>query len=789
MLNLLRKPLLGAVLLCSLAHAQEKNLDAEEVIKKYDEYFELNRESLYLHLNKTVFAPTEDLWFAAYAFNTKYHIPNPATTNLNVNIYDPKGKLIETKTFFVGNGKGAGFIKLDTIKYPPGDYLMTASTRYMDNFLEELSFSEKFSILGDPSINTDSLNYDLQVLPEGGHLVEGISNTIGVKLINSSGKGVVFSEAKVVDDKGQVITNFKSNLFGLSKFNLVPVANKAYTVVVTLKNGREIKQKLMLAEKTGVVMTANTLLPENVILSIKTNSTTYKNIEGENLFVAIGHKGEMKMLGLTVSQDLEAILKIPKTALYPGINRITLFDPGMKPIAERLIFNREGLKRKSLTAEYEKRDKDSLVIGLHSADSLGLHSMSISVLPAGTKSYSPDNNLLSAFFIEPYIKGNLENGSYYFSKEKDLRRRDYDLDLLLLTQGWSKYSWNNIFKHPPKEYYPHDQGFDLTGRVGNRNKKKQNQVFVKSPKSQFFKIIELDEKGEFVIEDIYLLENDTISFGLIHDRKGKVSKPGIYFQLSPLKKTGTIPSWSMPREENMNSSIGVQDSIFPLDFLKDRVELSEIIIEAIEEEVDNKDIRHSKMHFNTAYSEDLRMHTYITDYIRSQGFIVKEGFADVAIYNRRKVSIHGYDTPLIFLDGMELYDNSELYMMPTKEVESISINKSGGGYGMRGSGGVIRITRKTNYGSSRVGQTTNISILENGFAANREFYAPKYVSYENSFFEEYGSIAWFPDIRLDERGKAEIKVWNTTQPELKLFVEGITENGGVVSEVLEVRVE
>lgn len=775
----------------SISHAQEKNLTPTEVLSDYSEYFNLNRETVYLHLNKTVFAPTEDLWFAIYAYNTKYHIPNPATTNLNVNIYDVEGDLIEAKTFFVGNGKGAGFLKLDSINYPPGHYLMTASTRYMDNFLEDISFSERFTILGHNPPKSDSIKYDLQVLPEGGHLVEGISNTVGVKLINSTGKGVVFAEAKVVDGDGQVVTHFKSNSFGLSKFTLIPTPNQTYSVVVSLSNGREITQKLMPAEKTGVIMTANTLLPDKVIFSIKTNSATFKSIQGNNLFIGIGHKGDMKILSLTMSQDLEAILRIPRTALSPGMNRVTLFNSEIQPIAERLIFNREGLQRKELTARYEKRVKDSLIIGLHSPDSLGLHSMSISVLPAGTKAYSPSNNLLSAFFIEPYIQGNLENGGYYFSDEKDLRRRDYDLDLLLLTQGWSKYSWNNIFNHPPQEYFPHEQGFTLTGKVGNRNKKKQNQLFVKSPKSQFFKMLEINEEGEFTIESIYLLENDSISFGLIHDRKGKVSKPGIYFQLLPLKKAGRIPAWSMPMEktERLNTPTGIQDSVFSMDFLKNRVALSEIVLEAVEEIKENKDIKHSEMYFQTDYGRDFKMFTYVTGYIRANGFIVNEGFSDVSIYNRRKLSIHGYSSPIIFLDGMQLYDLSELYMLPTSDIESISINKSGAGYGIRGSGGVIRITRKTNYGSSRVRQTTNVSILENGFSNNREFYAPKYASYENSFFREYGSIAWFPDVRLDENGKTAIKVWNTTQPKLKLFVEGITENGGVISEVLEVSVD
>lgn len=795
--NLFQKAFFSLVLFCSFGfqlYSQEKNLEVEEVIKKYSDYFTLNRESVYLHLNKTAVAPTEGLWFSAYIYNTKHQIPNPATTNLNVNIYDSKGMLVEAKTFFVGNGKGAGFLKLDTTKYAPGDYLITASTNYMGNFREDLSFSQKIRILGQTDIASLPIKYDLQFLPEGGHLVEGVPNTIGVKLLDNSGKGVIFTDAKVLDSKGQVVTTFKSNGFGISKFSLEPKPNENYSIALTPKNGKEIRKPIMPAEKTGIAITANSLLPNDVVFSIKTNQSTYKSLEGKTLFIGIGQKGTMKALGFIIPKSMEAMVKIPKTALYPGINRITIFSSEMKPIAERLVFHRHGLKRKQVEASYKKRFMDSLVIGLSSLDSLGLHSLSVSVLPVGTKAYSPRNNLLSAFYIEPYIKGNLENGAYYFSRETGLRRRDYDLDLLLLTQGWSKYSWKNIFNHTPVEYFQHEQGFDLTGKVNGRNEKKENQLFVKSSGSGFFTIVELDNKGAFELENVFLREKDTIAFGLVRNGKGKVSKPGIYYRLSPQKKSGDIASPESLglkiKKPTIANAVEKQET-FPEKFLKDRVELSQIILESQMKEQENPDIQHSGGFFNTTViDEDLAStYTYITDYIRTQGFVVKRGFTDVSILNRRKMSLRGYLAPAIFLDGMQLYDNSELLYLRTEEVKYISINKSGAGYGLDGSGGVIRITRKTNYGASGTRQTSSTSILENGFSPVKEFYAPKYVSYDDAFFTEYGSIGWFPDVRLDKNAKTEIKVWNTTQPELKLFVEGVTVDGGVISEIITIAVD
>lgn len=170
-----------------------------------------------MHLNKTVVVPGEELWFSAYVFNPKVQKPHFLTTNLHVNLYNEAGKLMEAQTLFIENGKGSGFFDLQFLRknkqaedeknpqqrlnYPPGKYLIKASTKYMENFREDLSFSQSFTILGDTTQTGVQRKYDLQLLPEGGHLVANVSNTVGVKLIDNTGKGVFFTDAKVLNTK------------------------------------------------------------------------------------------------------------------------------------------------------------------------------------------------------------------------------------------------------------------------------------------------------------------------------------------------------------------------------------------------------------------------------------------------------------------------------------------------------------------------------------------------------------------------------------------------------------
>ena len=60
------------------------------------------------------------------------------------------------------------------------------------------------------------------------------------------------------------------------------------------------------------------------------------------------------------------------------------------------------------------------------------------------------------------------------------RKKLNELDLLLLTQGWSKYDWNNIFKKPPINNFEFENGIDVTVNLNNSLKKNQfsNQFYI-----------------------------------------------------------------------------------------------------------------------------------------------------------------------------------------------------------------------------------------------------------------------------------------------------------------------
>ena len=151
--------------------AQEK----QNIETNYADYFNLSREIPYLHLNKTNFIEGEEIWFKAYILDQKTKKLHKQTTNLYCNIYNEKGEFKQSKLLYVKNGVVSNSIKVDTT-FTENTYIIKASTNWMRNFEEDESFIQKIHIVGNKKtdkkiVNSDS-NYDLQLLPEGGHLVE-----------------------------------------------------------------------------------------------------------------------------------------------------------------------------------------------------------------------------------------------------------------------------------------------------------------------------------------------------------------------------------------------------------------------------------------------------------------------------------------------------------------------------------------------------------------------------------------------------------------------------------------
>ena len=764
--------LLSLIFVTSFGFAQNENFT-----NAYGEYFQLNSESLYLHLNKTEFLPEETLRFAAYSYYTEYQQPSLPTTNLHVSIYDKNGNFLESKIIYMQTGLGSGFFELDPKIYKEGEYLIRASTNYLKNFNEDLSYLQEFRISREKK-EQEIDQYELQVIPEGGIFLAGVENTVAVTLSNPAGKGIAF-KGKLFNDTGDPLRLFEANRFGHSKLNITPSATEDFYIEVTGINGKKYELPVPKPSEEGLALETSYSNFGDFIFSIKTNDSTYDRINNDSFLFTIHQEGKMKTENFQISDSLETILSFRRNFLYPGINTITVFNEKNEPLLQRTIFNRPGVVQHEVKASIVDVNPDSLTVEI-SAPNLSVdHSLSLSILPENNDIYVPQNNILSAFQLAPYLPVPVHDAGYYIQTSYDMRKKDHDLDLLLLTQRNGKYFWKDVFNNPPREKYLNEKGFTIQGKVKNDLNLKKHRLAVIAPGQNLYEISALDSEGKFKIQNIFLLENSEISFNLINS-KNERTLAEVRYQIIPKKQYKDLPKATLSQKELTSGQLDKNNP-----FGDPGSELPTVSLEEKKEKMENPP-------WHTEAAEDIN-HTFVIDYIRNKGFKIHEYFGVLHIYSKNlTLEKPNGISPIVTVNGMRLSrfynDKSEQYVtnlsslenLKVSDLESIKVDKTGAGQGSDGAGGLIEIELKEKDYDLNSDTSTPVYKAYTGFSADKKFIIPDSLL-RNQNNHDSMCVGWFPDLRL-KNGKKRIKILNTGQSVLKLVIQGMALDGGLIAE-------
>ena len=227
------------------------------------------------------------------------------------------------------------------------------------------------------------------------------------------------------------------------------------------------------------------------------------------------HNGdEIKAFPISFTGGLKQLKVIPKADLYKGMNIITLMDQNARPLLERLYFNDRGFEFfETLSNAAPSIDSGQVKVTLEipGLEAGAFSSLSLSVLPDNTSSYTHHHNLPSYTLLQPYVKGPIQNAGYYF-EDIDARKR-YDLDNLLITQGWSSYSWNTVMNHPPLYRFDFEKGISYTVRFNKRDSEDFYIYPTANNPSQLLKL--KDGEVDFTVEEFYPREGEKLAISEI----------------------------------------------------------------------------------------------------------------------------------------------------------------------------------------------------------------------------------------------------------------------------------
>lgn len=762
------------------SYGQEQKVIEDE----YAAYFTLPRENLYLHLNKTSYFVGEEIWFKGYAYDQKNQLLSKATTNINVGLYDAKGKQVKKALFEAINGVTQGHFAVDST-FTAGTYYIKGGTNWMKNFKEDNAFVQKIEIISNKETAKNKgikeARFDFQFLPEGGHIVANTTSNIGFKVVDNTGKGIP-SSGIVYDENKKQVASFESNTLGMGKFLLQPKKSTKYTAEITLENGTIITKELPTAKAQGLSLVLQSLSENQIILEFSTNKETLEKNPAKEYKILIHQNGKLKTAALKFNGTKKAV-SLQKNQLYKGVNTITVFDNNQNPILERLFFNDYGIKQTTINVSKLNTIEDSILLSIKELKLDNTANVSISVLPETTQSYNPQNNILSNFYLKPHVQGFVENAAYYFHKMD--KKKKSELDILLLTQGWSRYDWKDIFSSKPNALHRFENGITISGSV-NRPISGVKRIFLHTTKNHPARFIDLDKDQKFELSGLFLEEDEEVRFSYIN-KKGIFKKPNMYLRFKVADGTNKISNAILTEATSISSS-AINFKIPEDFFYEDSQELDKVVIK-VKREKEERDPFLINAKVTRVTKELYNRYFNITDFIRDNGYDVYENMGEIFITARRRfitdLETQKSTQPLVYYDGARLGDLSVLYGMSTANVEKIVIDKTGLGQGsIGGFGGVIKIFSRrtplfTGSSSNKVYSGTKTT---KAFTPTKEYYAPKYASYLSSTFERYGAISWIPEIKLNKSQPVNFKIYDTRTKNITLFIEGISENGDLISE-------
>ncbi|WGH74111.1 hypothetical protein P8625_08245 [Tenacibaculum tangerinum] len=762
---------------CNLLLAQKS------IIKSYSNYFENTREVPFLHLNKTTFFVGEEIWFKAYVQEQNSQKLHKTTSNLYISIFDQKGNIKDQKLIKITEGIGRGNIKIDST-YTKESYYLKASTSWMKNFHEDNSYIQEISIITNEKQQTDnSINqeefYEFKLFPEGGHIVSETINNLGVLIKNKNNEGIHISKGVVKNSKGVVIKEFTTNKFGLGSVNLFFDKNEIYTLEATLDNGILITQKTSIPKEIGITMRVINSNTKKLFIKFSTNEKSLPNLNTKTYTVFIHNTRNYQKQELTFqNNNTNYSIIINKENLIAGVNIITVFNENFEPILERIIYNHKKELYADIGITKINSTNDSLTFQIKNKSNQKLY-LSSSFLPFHTKAYKPTDNIYNAFIFKPYIKGHIQDAEYYLSNINHKKLRD--LDLLLLTQGWSKYDWSNIFNNHPKTYYEFENGITITGKL-NKPLKSDQELLIFSGENNIVQVLK-PNNGNFKLPNTFVHEDSHIQFGI----KGKEK---IIHKITPSLQFSKRSSYEILPNNYTDKIQNKKQLNFKIENLASTFKETEILDEVRIRKKRNIEEYENPPYGAVTFLSRQKMKNYIfsssetvIDFLKGKLYNIYMDDGEVIINPRSGCTLktNNYKfRPLVrlFLDNNEisqmLWITETLYLDRVKEIYygRVFDNNSCEHVYIYSYSPAEYKNKKSTFSYYRVSK---------GFSKAKEYYTPTYNSYIDYKYVYFGDVFWKPDIEIKPNSYFQFKVPLNLQEKIIIYTEGISESGQLIS--------
>ncbi|RBL88086.1 TonB-dependent receptor plug domain-containing protein [Chitinophaga flava] len=641
---------------------------------------------------------------------------------------------------------------------------------------------------------------DLQFMPEGGTLVNGIHTNIAFRAVNEYGKGTDI-KGVLMDDNGKQVATFESLRFGMGAFAFTPKAGQRYTASIQAPAGIKGSYVFPQATDNGVVMNIYREGTE-LLVKLKTDQPQTFVLEGKTKNVS-WYKKEVSL------KSKEQVIKINPADFPAGIAVFTLSQPNGIPLAERLVFlHAKQQLQVSITTDknlYEPREEVTLTVSTKDQNDKPVPSnLSLAVIDDKKWSLADDrqDHILSWLLLSSELQGKIEEPPFYFKEDEPAAPAA--LDLVMLTHGYRYFDFRAEVLRENRLRYAPNRKHRLVGRVVDKYGKSVESTVLLFPYQahELVRAVKTDPTGKFVLwntaADSYVLvalpfqrykRKEELQFNILENTFTDAGDSSLLEspvvgkdEILELTKEGI----KVPLPEAMRKNAAVDFISFGLR----NKNLSEVII--------------------TGYGTSKRAGTagcimalprQYYEAPQSAANALQGRVAGLSIVNgtpgnnsfvtiRGTASLTGNNEPLYVYNGVPV--SAAFLTENLADIESITVLKDAAAvalYGSKAANGVIVVSGRSNPNFKiRLPLSPDyklpiqkIQIPGVSYTDARRFYAPVYTTTktaERNDFRE--TIYWNPVVQTDKRGTATVTFYNSdASTAFRAIAEGIGYNGKV----------
>lgn len=777
-----------ALALCLPAAAQESGKDSIQAAFNRNQ-LQAPQEKLFVHIDRSFYLAGETIWFRIYDIDAGTNRPTPLSGIAYVEVLDRADRPVLQAKIELQNGKGDGAFSIP-LSIPSGEFVFRAYTSWMKNFSPDFYYMQPltiFNTLNDTTTDTgrsffpsDTAEARLRVFPEGGNLVNGLTSTVAIETVDRHGTGIA-CEGAIIGQHKDTVAHFQTNPSGIGRFTFTPTAGNTYSAVTKI-------------DQTTVTRPLPEGFDRGYVMHLEDNGDRIHivvhaagPIQNPAIFLFAHTRGQIKAAQVNFLSAGQTSFSLNKDSLGEGISHITVFNGDRIPVCERLYFRQPKQRLHIGVAGIlpDNPTRAALSVNLTLTDKAGnplAADLSMSVFRLDSLQSVPTDNMLTWLLLTsdlPKINTNPSTANIFITATNASTAAA--LDDLMLTQGWSRFRWEDILKdHQPEfDFLPETNGAVVNAKIIDRN--------TGQPPAPLIAWLSLPGR-HFQLATARSRPDGALYFHLGNFYGARTFIAQTNPQTDSNCRLDIVSPWSerfaSPRLPAIEYSTGWSNQLLQrtIDVQAENAYLSgprHLFSPITEDTIAFYGTADLKYNLDD-YVRFVTMEEVIQEFVDNVKVRRRSGHAFFRVRNAL-FNLFFEDDPLLLIDGIPVFNADKLLATDPAKIEKIDVVSHRYVLGPAIADGVVSFRSYDGEFGGYELDPNAVAVQYNGLDRHREFYTPVYTASSKglpSIPDFRNELLWVPGIIVDTTGKATLPLYTSdVKGKFALVVQGITEDG------------